>query len=392
MSITQISAKEARKIIVLSQLLAGPSVRQGVKRAILDTIIKIGYVQIDTISVIERAHHHKLWTRVKGYKKSVLETLEKERQVFEYWSHAASYLPMRNYRYTLPAKKEIEQKDRFWHKKDVREMRRMLDRIRNEGELRSRELEEKNKVSATGWPTWGPKKIALQHLFMEGKIMISRREGFQKVYDLTERCLPSDIDVAMPSRQEYMRFLVMRDLTAHGIMKQSEIGYLLKGIQKDLRSVVEGMIASGEVELITIGVRPDTFITLPGTLKLLEVKGYRHSVKLLSPFDNLIINRKRTLDQFGFNYTLECYVPSGKRQFGYFGLPILWKDRIVGQIDLKANRSTGEMTCRNIALAKRIGGKDLFRNSLQMELDRLCTFNGCDHIDFDHKGQRELIY
>lgn len=386
-----LSKNEARKIAVLSQRLAGPVNRSGVKRTALESINQIGYVQIDTISVVERAHHHKLWSRVDGYSPTILSGLEKRKQLFEYWSHAASYLPIDTYRYTLPVKQEISKLDKFWHQKDPKEMDRVLDRVKIEGPLMSREFEEKTEKPKSGWPVWGPSKRALHDLFMEGKLMVVGRKGFQKIYDLPERWLPNDIDVSIPSKNEYIEFLVNRDLRAHGLMKASEIGYLLKGIRGEVTTALKSQLREGKVVQARIRGNDEPYFMNSNALDLLEKKGYRKRLSILSPFDNLIINRKRTNELFDFDYTIECYVPQKKRKFGYFGLLLLWGNDIIGQLDLKADRKAKLLLVRNIEFTQNFKKHDHISKPFQEELSRFMAFNQCENFSIECRSNPHTL-
>ena len=159
-------------------------------------------MQIDTISVIERAHHHVFWTRCPKYKPSDLDSLLSSRKVFEYWSHAASYLPMKDYRYSLPLKKKFAKRKSSWFPRDPQLMRLVLKRIEKEGPLRSKDFKNSQQSKRSGWWEWKPTKKALERLFLEGKLEITRREGFQKVYDLPERVIPSSTDTSFPTKKE----------------------------------------------------------------------------------------------------------------------------------------------------------------------------------------------
>jgi len=387
----QLSKNEARKVILQCQRLAGLASRLGVRNQALNIISNIGYVQIDTISVIERAHHHNLWTRVEGYKKKIISQLEQEKKIFEYWSHAASYLPIESYRYTLPVKNDLKKKEVIWYKKNKKEMRYVLDRIKSEGSMMSRDFDFKTTQFNGSPDTWGPKKVAFFHLFMEGNLIICRREGFQKVYDTPERWLPANTDLSEPTRKEYLRFLIKRDLKAHGLMKANEFGYLLKGIKKELSAVLDEMHSVGEIKAAQIDKASEgVYYFLPESLELLEVKGYRKRLKILSPFDNLIINRKRTKELFDFDYILECYVPAKKRQFGYFGLPILWGERLIGQIDLKADRKNKDLIVRNLEFNDRRRQNEKMSKVLMRELYRLMVFNQCEKISFQKRLEQKL--
>jgi len=177
----------------------------------LQAIEHLGYVQIDTISVVERAHHHVLWSRVPDYDLSHLNNLVRERQIFEYWYHAASYLPMKDYRYALPAMMSVRiGESRYFNRGDQHLMNEILARVRAEGRIRLRDIDKNNKKSLGNWWNTGPGRRAFEQLYMQGDLMICERNGMEKVYDLTERCLPENIDLSMPTLHEYAQYLLIQ--------------------------------------------------------------------------------------------------------------------------------------------------------------------------------------
>lgn len=378
-----LSISEARRVALASQGLKHPSyVGQSAKRLTLKTIQKIGYTQIDTISVIQRAHHHVLQSRVPHYQARVLEKLEGERAIFEYWSHAASYLPMQDFRFSLPLKLEVQGKEKFWFKKDHKLMQSILDRMKMEGPLRSRDFEAEKKDRAM-WETH-PAKQALQNLFMEGKIMVRSREGFQKVYDLTERIVPTNVNTAAPTEKEYLRYLIRRDIKAHGLVTLDDIGYLLKGLKPKIKAQLEAMEASGEIFSVHVGKLDRPFYTTDQNLEVLNQR-FGQRLKFLNPFDNALINRARTKRMFNFDYVMEIYVPAEKRKFGYYALPILWKDRLVGQVDMKADRKTHQLLIRNLEV--HIDLNDAFLTAWQNAIKEFSSFNGSQEVIFEEKAK-----
>lgn len=379
----QISLPAARAFILHEQQLAGNDLPAGPEGA-LKVIEKLGYIQVDTISVVERAHHHVFWTRLPGYQPEYLNWLEeKERKVFEYWAHAAAYLPIRNYRYSLIRKTEIAGGDLFWgYEKDPVLERQVLERIRAEGPLMSRDLEKDPELHPREMWTIHPVNRAARELFMAGRLMTTYRRGFQKVFDLAERVLPPTVDTTLPSETEYLSHLIERDLTAHGLMKEREIGYLLKIDRKKLKEILQRQVSSGELIRVQIeGLEKEPYYALPGRLEtfLGRNEPHPHLFHILSPFDNLIIQRKRVEELFGFSYTLECYVPAAKRINGYFCLPMLWGDRFVGQIDLKADRKKRELRVQNL-LWEPDTQPELFLPAFREKLAAYAAFNGCEVI------------
>jgi len=342
-----LSIQQARKLVLLSQRLPSSKKNGGAIAATLSAIEHLGYIQIDTISAVQRAHHHTLWNRNPRYAPHHLDQLIGDKQLFEYWSHAAAYLPMSDYRYSLPRKQAIASGEQnHWYERDERLMKLVMRRIATEGPLMARDFEHIGKKSGE-WKS-KPAKRALEYLFMQGKLMVPCRINFQKVYDFTERVLPEDVDTTLPSREEYARFLITRYLQANGIGQSSEIAYLLKNTKQLVTDTLQEMVLSGE--LLEVNVSEMTYYALPVSLELLSKSLRRSKLKILSPFDNLLIQRKRIQTLFDFNYLLECYVPETKRQYGYFSLPILWDGRLVARMDCKAERKKALLHINNLVL------------------------------------------
>lgn len=379
----EISLKDARRLFLHTQgLLRHAQFGRG-KQATLRVIKQLGYIQIDTISVLDRAHHHVLKTRVPNYTESMLDHLQRrDREIFEYWAHAAAYLPMNDYRYCLPMMHGFSER-RLPHPKLAGEV---LARIRAEGPLQSRDFENPGGRQSSGWWDWKPAKQALESLFLRGELMITRRDGFQKVYDLTENVLPADIDTTLPSREEWCRFIVLRMLGALGTGTAMDLGYARTTIrrftgtqiQQDLERVLEALVADEQVIRIDAGRM--TFYSTPAQLAQLPLRLGKRQLRFLSPFDNLIINRRRTAALFDFNYQIECYVPEAKRKYGYYCLPILWGDELVGRLDAKAVRQTETLEVRLLHLEPHIKPDDALLSSLADGLMDLAHTNGCTRI------------
>lgn len=372
-----ISMQEARKLVLLSQRVPPSKQRGNAPAATLSAIEHLGYIQIDTISAIQRAHHHTLWNRNPRYENSHLDSLLLNKKIFEYWSHAAAYLPMRDYRYSLPRKQAIKNGDQnHWYERDKQLMHAVLRRIETEGPLMARDFEHAGEARGD----WGskPAKRALENLFMQGELMVPYRLNFQKVYDLTERVLPEDTDTSLPHPQTHARFLITRYLQANGLGQASEICYLLKNTRALVSDTLQEMASNRE--LLPIKVSGTDYYTLPATPELLAKPLSRSKLKILSPFDNLLIQRKRTLELFGFDYQLECYVPGPLRRYGYFSLPLLWNGTLVARMDCKAERKTSCLHIRHLALEPGLRKTDAFARALAKELLLFQQFNGCTSL------------
>lgn len=395
---TKISSRQARRIALNAQLLgSGAKLAKG-KEGIAQTIEKLGYIQIDTIAVIERAHHHTLWSRRADYVPEMLHELQtKERRVFEYWGHAMSYLPMSDYRYFLPKMRNFENPKSNWAKIGLEKcghlMKPVLKRIRKEGPLSSKDFKPPPGTKRGNWWDWKPAKIALEMLFWKGDLMVTERRNFQKVYDLTERVLPGHVDTSIPSNDEMGQFLVRRALSANGILQEKEIyKFLQPSAVRDsdiqvansdlIKNSLNNLIDAGEVIPVkTAGENDDDYYALSEILnKSTKPARKKPRISILCPFDNLLIQRKRIKNLFGFNYSLECYVPASRRKFGYFTLSILWGENFVGRLDLKADRKNKTFIVRKLAFESTLKDLNVFLPAFAKKLADLACFNRCDKI------------
>ncbi|HPE61141.1 MAG TPA: crosslink repair DNA glycosylase YcaQ family protein [Thiolinea sp.] len=377
-----LSPDQARKLVLHCQQL--PARQKPVRplSATLALIEQLGYVQIDTIAVVERAHHHTLWSRNPAYVPEQLDTLLAERQVFEYWSHAAACLPLCDFRFTLPRKQAIASGEQdHWYARDRRLMREVLERIRQEGPLQARDFGGSNMARAGEWHS-KPAKRALEYLFHQGDLMVARRQGFQKVFDLTERVLPPDVDTRLPDAEEQARFLLTRFLGANGLGQAAEAGYLRRNTAQLLQQVAGHMLEAGE--LVTVRAAGQDWLALPQVLECLNRPLPRSRVSILSPFDNLLIQRRRMQVLFDFDYQIECYLPTHKRRFGYFSLPLLWDGRLVARMDCKAERRTATLQIRQFTLEPYLkpGSRRYaaFRQQLDNALTDFMHFNRCQRL------------
>ena len=383
----KISASTARRLILRRQGLDGEwSPSEGKERA-AQTIERLGYVQIDTIAVIERAHHHTLWSRYPDYTPKMLDELQaQDRRIFEYWTHAASYVPTRDYRYYLPRMHRLADrpKTRQWLQQNTQLVQHVLDRIQTEGPLRSADFSDTRKAKRGSWWDWKPAKRGLEVLFDIGVLMVTERRNFQRIYDLTERVLPSETNTTEPSTDELARFTVRRALASQGVAWIGEIRWGTRN-RSALIEAIDELVDSGEVMAVAIeGVDDVIYYALTDKVEaeasLLQNQRYIH---LLSPFDNLVIRRERLKKLFGFAYKLECYTPAEKRRHGYFSLPILWGDGFVGRLDPKADRKRKTFIVRKIIFEPGVENSQGLLPALAAKLWDFARFNNCECIIID---------
>ncbi|WP_094134478.1 winged helix-turn-helix domain-containing protein, partial [Flavobacterium psychrophilum] len=308
----ELTLAQLRFLTLESQGLTKPYPFGKGKDAVLKALEHLGYLQIDTLSIIERAHHHTLWTRIPDYTTEYLDELVEERKVFEYWFHAASYLPMKDFRFVLPQMLEVKQSKTHYYNADAKVMKYVLDTIRGEGPKKARDFENETKKAGSWW-SWKPTKIALERLFLQGDLMISSRNGMQKTYDITENVLPKSINTALPTDLEFAEYLVKTYLNAYGFTSVKQITHLKAGelIRKNVDKVLKTMLQEGTIQQVNIENMPSVFVNK----NLLEkpLNKTNSSIRILSPFDNSIIHRDRVKQFFDFDYKIECYTPKEKR-------------------------------------------------------------------------------
>lgn len=378
--VESISQAEARRILLHHQCLNSRGSCGSGLDGTLKAVQHLGYVQLDTLSVVSRAHVHTLWNRVHNFRSEYVDVLQERGDIFEYWAHALSILPIEDYRFSLPMMDRIASGETHWYPKNKKETQRVLKRIREEGALSAKDFSDK-KSSNEMWAR-SPSKIALEQLFMEGELMIPRRINFHKVYDLRERVLPTDINTSLPTREELCRFLINSFLRAHGLGQVREISYLRKGIGPDIKRVAQEMLE--EDSLTSVSVKDSTYLCQPETLEMLDKPSSRSGLRILSPFDNAIIQRKRTNDLFSFDYQIECYVPKAKRQYGYYSLPILHRNRLIARLDAKADRKTGVFHLLHLMIEDKIRNPNPLYKALYPELKKFASFNQCSKFEL-HK-------
>lgn len=354
----------------------------------------LGYVQIDTISVVERAHHHVLHSRVPKFDPSMMNKMLIEGDIFEYWSHAAAFLPIDDFRFSLPYKHAIKSGQTHWNKNPDRQlMAELLERIRTEGPLRSRDVETKVSNRA-GWWDWKPAKKALEQLFMEGDLMVKDRVGFQKNYDLTERVLPSSTNVTMPSMEEFVTHMVNQQLRCHGVVSLKGLTYLRRNtaLRNAVKSLVNERLAQGTLEQIQLS-SGDVYFIETGALER-RLPNLSNRLQILSPFDNSVIQRDRLKHLFQYDYQIECYVPEAKRKYGYFSLPLLFRGEFIGRMDCKAHRKIRLLEIKSLHLESNAGQQgfddDRIINAFMEAIDSFRQFQQCDSVSLTAVNPKRL--
>jgi len=358
----------------------------GARRA----INHIGYVQIDTISVVERAHHHVFHSRVPKFKSEMTNEMLLNGDIFEYWTHAAAFLPIADFRFSLPYKHAIKSGQTHWYKNpDTKLMGELLARIRIEGPLRSRDIETSSTKRA-GWWDWKPAKKALEQLYMQGDLMVCDREGFQKTYDLTERVLPSLVNLQMPSMEEFATHIVDQQLRCHGFSSLKGLTYQRKSkeLRKAVKALVTERLAQRTLEQVQVS-SGEVFLMETGALER-SLPRLNSRMLILSPFDNSVIQRERLKALFQYDYKIECYLPEAKRQYGYFCLPLLFRGDFIGRMDCKAHRKTNHLEIKSLYFEAHNFDEDAVITAFVVAITQFCHFQKCDSMSLNKAHPQHL--
>ncbi len=352
-----LSRTAAQALMVAAQGLDRRPGRPAGKADVLETVRRLGALQIDTIHVVARSPYLVLWSRLGDYRPAWLDELLAEGALFEYWAHEACFLPIEDY--PLYRHRMIDPGSLGWraHRRWVAEHReeveRVLARIREGGAVRSADFERQGG-RGSGWWDWKPEKQALEALLAMGEVMIARRESFQRVYDLRERVLPAWDDARLLPREEARRALALKAVRALGVTTARWVSDYFRTRKEDPRSLLEALAGEGALVRAEVeGWNGPAYIHAENApLAEAAAAGALRAelTTLLSPFDPLVWDRARTREAFGFDFRLECYTPAPKRRYGYFALPILHRGALVGRLDPKAHRAERRFEVRGLHL------------------------------------------
>ena len=372
-----------KRLALASQGLIGRSPFGTGTSGAIKAIEHLSYIQLDSISVIERAHNHIWRSRVPDFRPDQSNQLLEDAQVFEYWAHAAAYLPIKEYRYYLADKSAVKDGTlRRGYIKDRKLMAQVLKRIADEGPLASKDLEDR-RTKSNGWWDWKPAKRAVEALYFEGELMISSRAGFQKTYNLAERVLPKGIDSTPPTIEERASHMLDQQLACHGLVSAVGATYGRRdaALRQAMKAELAQRLAAGTLVTVTLPNNSLYYIE-PQHLEQ-PMPRLDNRLKILSPFDNAVIQRKRLIDLFAFDYQLECYVPAPKRRYGYLALPLLYKDNFVGRMDCKAHRADKVLEIKGLFFESGHDTSEVHA-ALDKALPDFAGFQGCDSVRRRH--------
>jgi uncharacterized protein len=346
-----LTLQQARNVQLATLGLLSPPKKTARKTDVLGAVRAMHVLQIDTISVVARSPYFVLWSRLGEYHPKWLDELLAEGKFFEYWAHAACFIPTEDYplyRYNmrelaLTGSKRTAERLRT----HAPALKKMLDHIRQNGEVRTLDFDRPDGAKGNGWWDWKPEKVLLETLFTAGELMVSRREKFHRIYDLRERILPDKFlnDDNVLSRAQVEREWTLKAIHALGIATPRWIGDYFRHAGRVPSPHPEEFLETDEIVRVDIeGLTEPAFATrknLPFLRKAARDELTPTHTTLLSPFDPLVWDRERALALFDFDYRIECYTPEAKRKYGYFTLPILNRGAIIGRVDAKSHRREG---------------------------------------------------
>jgi hypothetical protein len=393
----RVSAAQARLLLMGAQGLLSDPGRAASRTAVFDLVRRMGFVQLDSISYVERAHHLTLSSRLHAYRREQFaRLLEHDRSLFEHWTHDASAVPTEWFAQWKPRFIRAAARIRangWWQERMGGEADRHIDavraRIMREGPLRSQDFEHERGQSSAWWG-WKPQKAALEYLWHTGELLVVRREKFQKVYDLTGRVFPEQHRSPAPSDEEHSEWACSTALERLVVATPKELAEFWQSIDPARAkswceaAAREGRIVPVLVEPLNEGEsKPRPAYALPDwERRLKRLPEPPPLTRLLSPFDPVLRDRARALRLFGFDYRFEAFVPEPQRRFGYYVLPVLEGDRLVGRIDPKFERAEGLLKVRRVYWEPGVRATRERVKKLKEAAERLANFIGAENVEW----------
>lgn len=374
-----VSVAQLRRYVVAHQCYA-TRFRRARAADVAATVRRLGAVQLDSISTVGRAHRLTLSSRIGDYPETAVSRLLEQGRIFEYWAHEACLVPIEDY--PLFKRRMEELRDQHWwgrkHDHDPELKEAVLAALREHGALPTRFFEG---GGGGGMWNWKPEKRILEDLFAAGEVVVSGRDGFQRLYDLPERVIPRvQLEAPIPSEAEFKRGYALRAVQGRGALTESGIAEhcRLQGGATGMRPVVDGLCEEGLVRRVAVddGGPP---VVVPADA---EIDGRATGGVLLCPFDNLVWDRAFLRRVFGFDHVIEVYKPAPQRVFGYYVLPFLYGDRLVGRADLKSDRSEGVLLVKAFHLEPTVRRSAALQTALDRALDRLARVLGLERVSW----------
>jgi len=390
----EVTAADARALLLDAQGLCDDPARRATAASVGKLIERLGFVQVDSIQRVERAHHLILGARLDGYRPKLLETLAFEKRVlFENWTHDASYIPVSlfpHWRLRFE-RREKHMRSKKWFRERLgrtpeRVLAHVLGRIEREGALRARDFERGRP--AKGWWDWTPEKMALEFLWHTGRLAISSRERFDKVYDLFERVYPEAHATASPSHSETVDWACSSALERLGAATPLELSDFWDAVTlREAGDWCKEAVTRGRVAPVTLGAldgaKPKPGVALPDwRARARRAREPLPELRLLAPFDPLVRDRRRLQRVFGFEYMFEAYTPAPKRKYGYYVMPILERDRLIGRLDPRRDRERESLVVEGLWWEPGVKPTAARKQALVTALEKLAARIGAKTVEF----------
>jgi len=365
-----VSVAQLRRYVVAYQRYA-TRFRRARGADVATAVRRLGCVQLDSISTVGRAHRLTLTSRIGHYPEAAVSRLLRDGKIFEYWAHEACLVPIEDYP-LFKRRMEHLREHHWWgrkHDHDPKVKAAVLDALRQRGALPTRFFEGGGSGAGGMW-NWKPEKRILEDLFAAGDVVVAGRDGFQRLYDLPEQVIPREyLDAPAPSEEEFRRGYALRAVQGRGALTESGIAEhcRFQGGTKAMRPIVDGLEAEGLVRRVAIDDGGPPVVVPAGA----EIDGAPKGGVLLCPFDNLVWDRAFVERVFGFTHVIEVYKPAPQRVYGYYVLPFLYGDRLVGRADLKSDRAEGVLRVRAFHLEPKVRRSGALETALDGALDRL---------------------
>lgn len=377
--------KTARTLMLAAQGLLAPPDRTASKGDVLAAIRRMNALQIDTIHVVARSPYLVLWSRLGHFQPSWLDELLAEGKLFEYWAHAACFLPIEDFPLYRRDMLDNHPRARAWLAHNAEVAARVLMRVRERGEVRSAEFERLDGRGG-GWWDWKPEKSALECLYSTGELMIARRDpNFHRVYAPRERVLPDWSDERTPTPEEARRALALKAVRALGVTRARWVPDYFKMAARGIESLLEQLAREGDLLQVTVDGWDMPGYVHPENRELATAAASGRlqpsATTLLSPFDPLVWDRARALAMFGFEYRIETYTPAAKRRYGYFTLPILHRGSLVGRLDPKAHRKERALEVRALHLEPNVAVTADLIAELHATLESFARWQGLERVE-----------
>jgi uncharacterized protein len=385
-----LTKSQARKIILHAAGLSKRAQFGKGREAVYKLIEHLGWIQVDTNYTVERAHHHAIASRVPDYKLEWLEELQAEGRVFEFFTSDSGYIPMHDFRFSLPVKEGFLSNRKPLTQAEINLMNKVLDRIAREGPLMVKDFENDRREASSGWWDWRPSKMAIERLFLDGRLMTTRTKDFHKVYDLPMNLIPDDIDTTMPTPGEFARHVIRRELKSLGIAYAKEMAWRARFVKNNLvKKELEKLVDEGEVCQVALEGLKTASLYMLSSYKNKKIQ-LSDDAFILSPFDALNVFRHRLRDFFDFDYQIECFVPQAKRKYGYFSLPILVGDTFVARMDSKADRKQKVLIVHNLHFESLKLSKPMIAGIIDA-ITTFAKFNQCQDIIIKKSNNKQHL-